>query len=1200
MANITVTTPDHARARCNSRNSQRSHIESQGSIHPTNAVDVVPQTTLTASSSAAAHSQGSYPYSALQQCDGLSDDWQNITFTSGTHWHNLDLDFTFPARQSHSNPLPRSNGSLQPSVALAGGLSPASTAFSPENFSSDVSQPDLSYYNTPSFDQNFQSLDLDEDLSPAFGTLDSALGGRALASSFQNTTFPPHGISNDQPVTFSETQPALDPYPSATSAAQSGIHQLVSPVVRVESFENEDVGSVSAPSLLCRSTSQKSSNVVLSNSHLSPYHAQASWIEDADSRESNHLDQEKLSRPIGNDIEHEDTYTHSHTLRRSGLDPQARAQLTSDHVLSIDELEQQRQLQERKADVQHWLERSELGWESAAIDINAFHHRPTSFTVRRRAKSTNDAATHRPLASALHLEIPEIAHIPGPGLTLNVPSDFEDYDVDEYEDPLTSESESPPPELRQTSQQPASKPPNDQTSNAAMMRFNQRSKDLDTSSLAATLGSRRVSESDIGSLAGAGGISKLLHASDDIPSGKGRTPRRPSFLGNILPKRSNSNMLKRKPAHSADPAEANNAMIEPNEGQAMLSATKRIGSWGRSRSPKFDSSITTLAQSSNADIPIIATPSGPVARAKDYIRRSRSKSDLGGGKAPGLADLMTRHGGPPMVKLASPGNDLLAAPNQGAAGSEYLDNDESGDEDGLSQEGVVMDLSIRSDPIQPTREGFRENARRLNPRLQSFLLDRLIQEQERRYKRLLETRVKHAKATAHGKCGSKGFCFATGGNAKQLPPKPSDKSLEATFQGFAIVSPGSADECLVPNDGSIIIASFPQGIPLPPVKRLPAEFECPFCFEVKKFQKPSDWTKHVHEDVQPFTCTFEVCSEPKSFKRKADWVRHESERHRQLEYWQCTAKDCKHTCYRKDNFVHHLVREHKVPEPKVRTRRSSNARVRSPGFDPTGGTEWQSTLGFTLTGETANQVWDAVERCRHEPAKQPQTEPCRFCGNICSSWKKLTVHLAKHLEQISMPVLPLIENNHVDADTIVSPVTLPTTMTQMSLAPPSTSQRTPALYSEHSLEIFNLPPQQTINPIPQATRTYPNPQAFVHRQHLTPAPAQHFYKPNNLIPPGNTAQSYPMPSQRLSPHPRSNQSVAPHSSNAPTRTPLSVTPVTSYGQQQVYQSPLESHFPDTSLMGGMSTSHSAQTSQAQSYPFPAYTQHQYQQQGFPY
>ena len=103
-------------------------------------------------------------------------------------------------------------------------------------------------------------------------------------------------------------------------------------------------------------------------------------------------------------------------------------------------------------------------------------------------------------------------------------------------------------------------------------------------------------------------------------------------------------------------------------------------------------------------------------------------------------------------------------------------------------------------------------------------------------------------------------------------------------------------------------SSLPSGYPVPPEQSFPADFECPFCFRLKRFQKPSDWVKHIHEDIQPFVCTFKDCWEPRSFKRKADWVRHENERHRQLEWWTCNLRDCSHKCFRKDNFVQHLVR----------------------------------------------------------------------------------------------------------------------------------------------------------------------------------------------------------------------------------------------------------------------------------------------------
>src|SRR5450756_3141868 len=109
-----------------------------------------------------------------------------------------------------------------------------------------------------------------------------------------------------------------------------------------------------------------------------------------------------------------------------------------------------------------------------------------------------------------------------------------------------------------------------------------------------------------------------------------------------------------------------------------------------------------------------------------------------------------------------------------------------------------------------------------------------------------------------------------------------------------------------------------------------------------------DWVKHVHEDLQPFTCTYHRCKKPKSFKRKADWVRHENERHRHLEWWICQVDDCRHPCYRKDNFLQHLVREHKLPEPKQKTRAAiKKARLTEP-------------------------AWIMLEQCHHETTSRPQ------------------------------------------------------------------------------------------------------------------------------------------------------------------------------------------------------------------------------------
>lgn len=286
-----------------------------------------------------------------------------------------------------------------------------------------------------------------------------------------------------------------------------------------------------------------------------------------------------------------------------------------------------------------------------------------------------------------------------------------------------------------------------------------------------------------------------------------------------------------------------------------------------------------------------------------------------------------------------------------------------------------------------------------NPRMPEYLLERMTQEQLRRHERLTQLKSNHAKMRQQGRCPSGSHCFdpkdysrwfeaaqhatlsglKTVGS-KYLPDDPDRQVTGATYQhGRAYEQEDLDDEADEIFVGS---STLPSGYPVPPEQSFPADFECPFCFRLKRFQKPSDWVKHIHEDIQPFVCTFKDCWEPRSFKRKADWVRHENERHRQLEWWTCNLRDCSHKCFRKDNFVQHLVREHKMPEPKSRGHEHRSGAAETPD----------------------DQLWKLVETCRHETSKSPKDEPCKFCGNVCNSWKKLTVHVAKHMENIAIPV----------------------------------------------------------------------------------------------------------------------------------------------------------------------------------------------------
>jgi hypothetical protein len=300
------------------------------------------------------------------------------------------------------------------------------------------------------------------------------------------------------------------------------------------------------------------------------------------------------------------------------------------------------------------------------------------------------------------------------------------------------------------------------------------------------------------------------------------------------------------------------------------------------------------------------------------------------------------------------------------------------------------------DDNAPNFAGFRQHVLKLNPLLNTsnnYLVDRIAQQQCRRYKGLLNLRVKHLQAIAARNCACGSMCIALGGSANILDSKGDQRGLDPLSARY-----DGSDGDIAPLEGAVNEDSFPQDIPIPPTASLPAEFECQLCFEAKKFQKPSDWAKHVHEDVQPFTCTWKRCLKPKTFKRKADWVRHENEVHRHLEWWTCDVDDCGYNCYRRENFLQHLVREHKFVKPKVKTKAAFK---RAGGIDPT---------------------WAKVEQCHQETAKLPQHEPCRFCGKTFPSWRKLTVHLAKHMENISLPVLKLVAKKKLDKDTIISPV----------------------------------------------------------------------------------------------------------------------------------------------------------------------------------
>ncbi|KAI0403762.1 hypothetical protein F4802DRAFT_277069 [Xylaria palmicola] len=540
-----------------------------------------------------------------------------------------------------------------------------------------------------------------------------------------------------------------------------------------------------------------------------------------------------------------------------------------------------------------------------------------------------------------------------------------------------------------------------ETSQAAIERFYRQCQDnASIVSKAATWGTRRRSLPSVVDMEGitSGNFLKKLSISGHA--------RRPSILQRVTSISRKTSLRKRKGSSASElPPEEFGDPVNRQESKDSLAPPPRTSSWGLGKkpTPSLNTVLVEMATTAaaigtqharNGSIsatPITSpkSPFGSLSVPQVKVRRPRSKTDLSGHSHPNLVDLLRKQGGPPVAQLARPPPQVEP------------EEEDDEDEDDMDEIDFKVD-NMKTRHIEPTVNGFKAHVLEENPSLavdgaanpNAHLVDRIAYQLNSRYKQLLTAKQRHMGQVNQRNCPSGPFCSSLGGTIRYLDNRGGERGLDP----LSTRALSSSDEEGTPLEGGISRESFRQGIIPPPATSLPAEFECPICFTVKKFQKPSDWTKHVHEDVQPFTCTWDRCRDPKMFKRKADWVRHENEGHRHLEWWTCDVDDCHHVCYRRDNFLQHLVREHKFTEPKVKTKAAIK---KAGGGDPT---------------------WQKVEQCHEETTKKPVEEPCRFCGKTFPTWKGLTVHLAKHMEMISLPVLELVKNKELDPDTIISPV----------------------------------------------------------------------------------------------------------------------------------------------------------------------------------
>lgn len=1004
---------------------------------------------------------------------------------------------------------------------------------------------------------------------------------------------------------------------SPNGFTQPAIARAASPNIRVESYTRGD--SPARGACLVRAGSKRSHG----SSHLTVEED----VDDLDYAEEEVVPEEHMS-PVSPEVRGRPFDVSD----RNGLDPQQRLQVSTEEVPNFKDQEDGAQAALKKADVEEWLSRSEGGSEVGS-DAAPPPNPPelASSGRRQRAKSAGDSLSRANLESLTTARAPPPdLHIPGPGVLINEDSGEEDEELSGTDDSGEGNDrpESPPTTMEDITDgrqrgpgfslpHPENEPPllyrakpwqdplydstdrgvkvQPTTSNEAMYKYEQCSREMDTLSRAATWGTRRVSDSDLVGLFHRMSLSTRADAGE-----KDKATKRGTLFEQAAAKirsKRRASLLKHKESDSPRPVSRPSTLEhskQDSSGSLGLPAPiRRMSSLGkRPKSPRINTGSAVAALTSSVAFmgaggsrPVSATatstPSSPWASAKNVVRRSRSRSDIHGPASPAtnLTELWTKQGGPPMPALAAPQREETKSTQ-----AEHSEEAEEEDEEAGDDKGVTIDLSIRADPIIPTLDGFKSNVRQLNPRLPTFMIERISQEQLRRYKKLVEFKVKHAQAISIGKCGSGKHCPVLGGEPTYLPSKSSSKEPELSHTGFSIAGLGqSDDDANALAEGIVMPAQFPDGVPMPPVKRLPAEFECSLCFKVKKFHKPSDWSKHVHEDVQPFTCTFVNCAEPKSFKRKADWVRHENERHRQLEWWLCNYNDCNHKCYRKDNFVQHLVREHKLPEPKIKSAKTSKPAVRGPSAQKA---RKQMEEQNEELPEEIDQVWRLVEVCRHETQKNPKDEACKFCGNVCNSWKKLTVHLAKHMEQISMPVLGIVEKKDVTSETIISPIEQrnsqqpaqsPSTYSTVSQAAPSstsyygmpvpsgyTPMQSPAAYyfaaPNPNMAAFrrggaSYPPQM---PSSQPSPGFPAPQAISNPYNMSSYPSYGTPTTPSFVP-TNDPRAFPQsdsPEQfyhgmRIAP--ATNPQSAPYSQAGPFQPPNAYQQHAGFQQQQQTQ-----------------------------------------------
>ncbi|KAK0710658.1 WD40-repeat-containing domain protein [Lasiosphaeris hirsuta] len=155
-----------------------------------------------------------------------------------------------------------------------------------------------------------------------------------------------------------------------------------------------------------------------------------------------------------------------------------------------------------------------------------------------------------------------------------------------------------------------------------------------------------------------------------------------------------------------------------------------------------------------------------------------------------------------------------------------------------------------------------------------------------------------------------------------------------------------------------------------------ALFECPFChmsLESVLMKDRQSWKQHVFRDLRPYLCTDDRCPNPdKMYATRHEWIYHEMQMHRR----QWTCRDCYDVFDTQDMMADHLQDKHPA--------------------------SW-----------TRHQLPVLIDMCE-TPLDDDRIVACPICPNELYL-HRLLIHVADHMEEISLFVLPAVSDGDEDA-----------------------------------------------------------------------------------------------------------------------------------------------------------------------------------------